>query len=121
MSQADLREINSVEELERALAASANKAQLIFKHSLTCSISEGAYEQLQQHLEKDASAQVDYLLIAVQTARAASNAAAAQLGVEHESPQAILVEDGRAVWHISHRKITRAALGDAIKAHVKQG
>jgi bacillithiol system protein YtxJ len=35
---------------------------------------------------------------------------AEQCGVKHQSPQAILFERGRAVWHASHDAITTGAL-----------
>lgn len=34
--------------------------------------------------------------------------------VLHESPQAILIVEGRAVWHDSHRAITVEALRSAV-------
>ena len=38
---------------------------------------------------------------------------AERLGVLHQSPQAILVRDGQAVWNDSHEGVTSAALKDA--------
>ena len=38
-------------------------------------------------------------------------------GVRHESPQAILLNDGRAVWSASHRAVTAAAITEAKAAH----
>jgi bacillithiol system protein YtxJ len=35
-------------------------------------------------------------------------------GVRHESPQAILVHDGRVVWNASHGAITRRSLAEAL-------
>lgn len=48
--------------------------------------------------------------------RPVSNEIAARLGVKHESPQAILVRSGKAVWHASHGRITAAALAEAARA-----
>lgn len=45
--------------------------------------------------------------------RPVSNEIAARLGVKHESPQAILVRGGKAVWHASHRQVTAANLAAA--------
>jgi bacillithiol system protein YtxJ len=54
-------------------------------------------------------------MVTVQTHRAVSNAAAQQLGVRHETPQALLIRDGRVVWSASHFRVTAAALEDAIR------
>jgi bacillithiol system protein YtxJ len=40
---------------------------------------------------------------------------AALTGVPHQSPQALLVRDGRALWHDSHRGITAEALAGAVR------
>lgn len=112
-----INELQSIEELNRALEASTGRLVLIFKHSLTCPISSRAYREFQAHLD-EAEPQVNYHLITVQTARAVSNEAAAQLQIEHESPQAILVRDGREIWNASHFEITAAKLGEVIKSRL---
>ena len=35
--------------------------------------------------------------------------------VEHESPQALLIKDGRCVWHASHNSISAEALEEALQ------
>ena len=112
-----LNELNSIEELNRVLKASTARLVLLFKHSLTCPISARAYREFQSYLEK-AEPHVSYHLITVQTARAVSNEAAARLRVEHHSPQAILVRDGREVWNASHFEITAMKLDVVIKSHL---
>jgi bacillithiol system protein YtxJ len=42
--------------------------------------------------------------------RAVARSIAERCGVRHESPQAILFEAGRPVWHASHGAITLGAL-----------
>lgn len=110
-----LNEITSIEELEKALAESSKRPVMIFKHSLTCPISSRAYREFQSHLAQ-ADARVSYNLITVQSARAVSNEAATRLGLRHESPQAILVIDGRGVWNASHYEITAGTIEQAIKS-----
>jgi bacillithiol system protein YtxJ len=112
-----LNELNSIEELNRVLEESAARPVLLFKHSRTCPISARAYREFQSYLE-EAEPHVSYHLITVQTARAVSNEAAARLRVEHQSPQAILVRDGREVWNASHFDITATSLAAVIKSHL---
>jgi bacillithiol system protein YtxJ len=109
-----LNQLKSIEELNRVLEESAARPVLLFKHSLTCPISARAYREFQAYLE-EAEPHVSYHLITVQTARAVSNEAAARLRVEHHSPQAILVRDGREVWNASHFDITATGLAVIIK------
>ena len=56
-----------------------------------------------------------YAMVTVQTHRAVSNAIAQQLGVRHETPQALLIKDGRVVWSASHFRVTAAAVDRAIR------
>jgi monothiol bacilliredoxin len=112
-----LNELQSIEDFDSALDESRRRPVLFFKHSLTCPISARAYRELQSYLE-NAEPQVSYQLITVQTARAVSNEAAGRLRIRHESPQVILVRDGREVWNASHFDITAARLEAAIKANL---
>ena len=50
----------------------------------------------------------------IATHRGLSDEAAARLGVRHETPQAILLRDGRPVWSASHFRITKQQLDAAI-------
>jgi spore coat polysaccharide biosynthesis protein SpsF len=54
-------------------------------------------------------------MVTVQTHRAVSNAVSARLGVRHETPQALLIRDGRVVWSASHFRVTASAVDDAIR------
>ncbi len=112
----NLVELKSIEELDRALDESGGRTVLFFKHSLTCSISRHAFDELRSHLNT-ADPRISYKLITVQTAREVSDEAASRLRIEHQSPQAILVRDGRELWNASHYDITAEALDQAIKNH----
>jgi len=57
-----------------------------------------------------------YAMVTVQTHRAVSNAIAQKLGVRHETPQALLVRNGRVVWSASHFRVTAAAVDDAVRS-----
>jgi monothiol bacilliredoxin len=77
-----------------------------------------ALDELVAHLN-DGSANgflPHYAMVTVQTHRALSNAIAQKLGVRHETPQALLVRNGRVVWSASHFRVTAAAVDDAIRA-----
>lgn len=85
--------------------------RLVFKHSPTCGISEQAYTEVS--LFVDAHPDLPVLLVDVLAQRALSRQLAVELGVEHESPQVILVANGVPLWHASHRKVTVQAIEHA--------
>lgn len=110
-----LKKLSSIEDLERALEESAHRPVLLFKHSSTCPISARALRQVESYLER-ADPRLSANMIVVQEARPVSDEVAIRLGLKHESPQAILVRDGRPVWEASHMEITAAALEQAISS-----
>jgi bacillithiol system protein YtxJ len=110
----NLKELLVIEELEAALKESNTRPVLFFKHSLTCPISTRAFNELQSYLDK-ADPRASYKLITVQSARRVSDEAASKLKIEHQSPQAILVRNGRELWNASHSQITASALAEAIR------
>src|SRR5262245_59549179 len=74
----------------------------IFKHSTRCGISAGAEREFEEIVADRAagpgSGPVPIYRVLVIEERAVSNAIASRLAIPHRSPQAILVEDGAAVW-----------------------
>jgi bacillithiol system protein YtxJ len=113
----DLRLLEHVDELHRLLAESQSRPVLLFKHSYTCGVSMEALDELVTHLKDRESNGFlpQYAMVTVQTHRAVSNAIAQKLGVRHETPQALLVKNGRVVWSASHFRVTAAAVDDAIR------
>jgi bacillithiol system protein YtxJ len=110
----DLKELKNIQELDQALNESRERPVLLFKHSLTCPISTRAFNELRSYLD-NADPRISYNLITVQTARSVSDETATRLRIEHESPQAILVRNGRELWNASHSDITADSLERAIK------
>lgn len=96
---ANFIELNSVESLERLFEKSNEKAVVLFKHSVTCPISNGVFHEVSE-IESEVN------LVVVQTAREISNEIARKTGIRHESPQAIVLKNGKAVYHASHYDIT---------------
>ncbi|RCX23025.1 bacillithiol system protein YtxJ [Fontibacillus phaseoli] len=105
-----LNRIVSKEDLHNALQHTAEQSLLLFKHSTSCPISARAHRELEEYLNATPNEKITYGLIYVIEDRDISNEAADVLGVKHESPQALLVKDGQAVWHTSHSRITADAL-----------
>jgi len=108
------QEIISTESLAEAMKSSEDETVLFFKHSATCGISDRAFNEFRKYLESPEASAARNCVIIVQKSRAASNELARLVGVEHESPQAIVVRNGRAVWNDSHLAIKSGKLAEAV-------
>ncbi len=97
--KARFNEINNTEELDALIEKSNEQAIVLFKHSTTCPISAGVYQEI-------SNADADINLIVVQKARDVSNAVAEKTGIRHESPQAFVVKNGKVIYHASHYDVT---------------
>lgn len=116
----DLIHLHHLEELDRLLSESHTRPVLVFKHSYTCGISAEALDELVAHLNEEVIAagmpEPQYAMVTVQTDRDVSNAVSRKLGVRHETPQALLVRDGRVIWSASHFRVTAGAMKKALTA-----
>jgi bacillithiol system protein YtxJ len=120
----DLTPVERLDELHRLIAESESRPVLLFKHSYTCGVSMEALDELVAHINDRVAPTPDrptqaaeprYAMVTVQTHRAVSNAVAQQLGIRHETPQALLIRDGRVVWSASHFRVTASAVDNAIR------
>lgn len=112
-----LTALRGIDDLDRALTDSHVRPVLLFKHSYTCGVSAEALDEVRAHIaERTGDAQ--YAMVTVQTHRDVSNAIVARLGVRHETPQAIVVRAGRAVWSASHFRVSAAELQKALQSAV---
>jgi bacillithiol system protein YtxJ len=110
-----LTTLTRVDELDRLLAESENRPLLVFKHSYSCGASFEALDELIDHLNGPREDDTAYAIVTVQTHRDVSNAVEARLGVRHQTPQALLVRDGRVVWSASHFRVTAQAVAGALR------
>ena len=95
------------QQLEGLFARSHERPVLVFKHSLTCPVSAAAYDEMRRVGREVA-------LVVVQKARDVSREVESRTGVRHESPQALILRDGEAVWSASHWKVTAEEVGRAL-------
>ena len=116
----DLIHLHNLEELDRLLSESHTRPLLLFKHSYTCGVSAEALDELVDHLNEDVIAagmpEPQYAMVTVQTDRDVSNAVSKKLEIRHETPQALLVRDGRFIWSASHFRVTADAMKKALTA-----
>ncbi|WP_309640977.1 bacillithiol system redox-active protein YtxJ [Flavobacterium sp.] len=102
ISLVDLGQLNEI------ITLSATQPVLIFKHSTTCGISRMAMKQFESQF--DLNDRVTSYYLDLLSYRAVSNEVAARFGVQHQSPQLLLIEDGKVVYDVSHGDIDVADL-----------
>ena len=102
--------ITQKEGLEALISSSNDRPVVIFKHSNSCPISAVAYREMED-LDGDVS------LIDVQSAPDVSLEIASRTGVSHESPQVIILRNGKAVWNASHFDVKARAVAEAVQAN----
>jgi len=95
--------------LENLFTDSTKKPVIVFKHSNACSISARAYREMEK---------LDNVnILEVQSARDVSRELADVTGVRHETPQVIVLRDGKAVWNASHFDVTADDVIKAVESH----
>ncbi len=101
-----------IETVDGMLAASRGKKILLLKHSSTCPISSRAKYAVEELMAENPVAEV--YLVVVQERRDISNEIEEKLGVRHQTPQLLLIEDGNVSEHWSHHYITSETAGAAL-------
>ena len=107
----------SLADAEAMLAESQQQPVLLFKHSASCPVSSVAKTEFDA-AAADAAAPPCYTVV-VQTARPVSAHLADVLDVRHETPQAILIDAGTAVFAASHGRVRTTALLAAVRDHAR--
>lgn len=97
--KANFVELHETAKLEEILQISCKRPVVLFKHSNTCSISADVFAEI-------SSVDSTVWLVVVQDARNISNEIAEKTGIRHESPQVIVIKDGKPIYHASHYDIT---------------
>lgn len=93
----DLGQLNEIINLSTA------KPVVIFKHSTRCSISRMALKQFENEFDLEEKV-TPYFLDLIEF-RSISNEIANKFQVQHQSPQIILIKDGKAIYDASHSDI----------------
>jgi len=103
-------EINTIDQLAELEQASNKNLVLIFKHSTSCSISMASLNRLQRSYKPEELMGVKTYILDLLSYRNISNAIAKKFEVQHESPQAILLKNGKVVYSASHFDIDYQAI-----------
>jgi bacillithiol system protein YtxJ len=100
-------------DLDELITLSHEVPCMIFKHSTRCSISSVARGRLERNWIFD-RVEVEAWYLDLITYRDLSNRIEAHFGVAHQSPQVILIRNGKAVYDDSHGGIRVNSLRGAL-------
>lgn len=101
-------EINSVEELYRAIGKSNDAPAIFFKHSTRCSISSMALSRFENDWNEETEGTL-YFIDLIKN-RDVSNALSEKADVYHQSPQAIVMKDNKTIYDASHSSISASEI-----------
>jgi bacillithiol system protein YtxJ len=98
--------------LQQIIANSVASPQVIFKHSTRCSISSVALQRLQKALSP-------MILIFITSIYVAHRPLSAKIAdtfkVHHESPQVLVIRDGKCIYDESHLAISMMDIVESAK------
>ncbi|WP_299178117.1 bacillithiol system redox-active protein YtxJ [uncultured Chryseobacterium sp.] len=100
--------ITSEEELQQAIENSYQNKTAIFKHSTSCFISKTILKNFEKEIENinEADQKITFYYLDLLKYRSVSNKIAEMFEIRHESPQLIIIENGKAIGDASHQDIS---------------
>ena len=96
-------QLTDLDQLDEIISESKDKLVIVFKHSTRCGVSRMVLKQFEKEFdlqEKTTSYFLDLLEY-----RNVSNEITSRFKVVHESPQLLLIRDGKTIYHASHSNI----------------
>ena len=103
--------LENIDQLNTIIEDSFFTPQLIFKHSTRCSVSRFVLNEFKSSY---GFSEVDFTayFLDLLRYREISNAIANQFDVVHQSPQLLVIKNGKAVAHASHENVNKIILTD---------
>lgn len=102
-------ELIDTEQWEELVKGSFENRSIIFKHSSRCGISSMVLRKFETQVKKKCP-DCNYYFVDIIRNRQISNLVQEKTAIRHESPQAILMENGQVVEHGSHGGILMMTL-----------
>ena len=96
--------IESQKDLDAAIEKSSQQKVLIFKHSTRCFISKTVLRSFEKQMQ-ESDKNFGYYFLDLLAYRSISNEIESRFDVVHQSPQLIVLENGKAIYNASHQNI----------------
>ena len=104
--------LNDESHFEKIMELSFQNPVLIFKHSTRCGISSIILNRFEKKIK---DTELDFYLLDVLKNRNISNLIADTFNIQHESPQLILIKNGKVGAYGSHSAVLNVKLYDEVK------
>jgi bacillithiol system protein YtxJ len=111
-SKISWNDLTDLEQLNEIISLSNESPVLIFKHSTRCSVSRMALKQFEN--EFNTLDKVTPYFLDLITYRDISNEIASRFQVVHQSPQVLLIKNGKSVYDASHSDIDAKDLAERL-------
>jgi bacillithiol system protein YtxJ len=98
-------ELDKMEQFDEIDEISKSKPVVLFKHSTRCSISRMALKQFDAEFNYPEE-KIEWYLLDLLNHRDLSNEIASRYNVVHQSPQIVVIRNGKAVFNESHDSIS---------------
>lgn len=108
VSKVGWRQLTDLGQLNEIIDVSTEKPVIIFKHSTRCSISRMVLKQFENEFDLEDKVVPYFLDLLVY--RDISNEIATRFGVQHQSPQIIVIKNGKSIYNASHESIDAGKL-----------
>lgn len=101
-------------QLQKIIEESKKKPQVIFKHSTRCSTSK----MVKNRLEKNESPEgINFYYLDLIKHRNISNKIATDFNIRHESPQILVIQNGKCIYNEDHSAIMYNEIEEALMQH----
>lgn len=107
--------LETPEQLIQLIQESAEKNILIFKHSTRCNISRATLDRFERNWKDEEVPTLKPYFLDLLSYRSISNAIADQFKVEHQSPQVLIIRNGKSVYDNSHYGIDFGVIREKLK------
>jgi bacillithiol system protein YtxJ len=98
------RRLEELSQLDAVEQLSKEKLVVIFKHSVTCGISNMVWHQFQNEIDFN-NDHIEMLYLDLLAHRDVSNEIAKRFQVMHQSPQILILKNTEVIHHASHSAI----------------
>ena len=106
-----MKQLSTEQELE---AAFGEETAVLYKHSTRCPISANAQRELEGYLATNPDAPL--YLVDVHASTDLSERIVERTGIEHQSPQLILLRNGTPAWTKARMEISAEELSQQLRA-----
>jgi bacillithiol system protein YtxJ len=112
-------ELTQVDQLQTIIEESKTQPILIFKHSTSCSISRTSLNRLERNWKQEELGLSKAYYLDLLSHRDISSAIAHNFSVEHQSPQVLIIENGKSVYDQSHLAIDYSSIKQVLLDTIK--